>query len=456
MMELTKSQKVAYDAMKSGKNVFITGGAGTGKTKLIQEFISEVDPNMEKTIFMAPTGKAALNMGENGRTIHRTLGLRKDDEHFDKNPAVPKILDSVKRIVIDEISMMRIDLFDYFARLFQKENRYRYQSVDWESNEPLRMPIQLIMVGDFYQLNPVMVVNDTRNDETLLNKWYGKDVGRAYSFQSDFWHKLGIQTYELTEICRQKGNPEFAAALNQLRVGNTECIHYFNENCIIGESNFDPSLITLCGKNKTVEKINNQHIPANKTISHTEISKKVFDADIDWKSIACEKDLVLFPEAHVMCIANNKSAVNGEMGVIKKIYDDEIIIRWNSGKVNAVEKYTWSINRPIVTEKIVKADENGKFIYEKIISSETLYEVTQFPLKLAYASTVHKAQGETISDGGNVYLGKTYGGNREFFNPGQLYTALSRFTDPRNIHLSRPLIESDVIYEKLIYNFFNK
>ena len=430
-MELTKSQKVAYDAMKSGKNVFITGGAGTGKTKLIQEFISEVDPNMEKTVFMAPTGKAALNMGENGRTIHRTLGLRKDDEHFDKNPAVPKILDSVKRIVIDEISMMRIDLFDYFARLFQKENRYR-------------------------QLNPVMVVNDTRNDETLLNKWYGKDVGRAYSFQSDFWHKLGIQTYELTEICRQKGNPEFAAALNQLRVGNTECIHYFNKNCIIGESNFDPSLITLCGKNKTVEKINNQHIPANKTISHTEISKKVFDADIDWKSIACEKDLVLFPEAHVMCIANNKSAVNGEMGVIKKIYDDEIIIRWNSGKTNAVEKYTWSINRPIVTEKIVEVDESGKFIYEKIISSETLYEVTQFPLKLAYASTVHKAQGETISDGGNVYLGKTYGGNREFFNPGQLYTALSRFTDPRNIHLSRPLIESDVIYEKLIYNFFNK
>lgn len=442
MMELTKSQKVAYDAMKSGKNVFITGGAGTGKTKLIQEFISEVDPYVRNTILMAPTGKAAINMKiktpdghiEKGKTVHRTLGIKQKSDLFN-DPSIPKIFHSAKRIIIDEISMMGCDLFDYFSKAFESENCRRYQEVDWESSTPMVDPIQLIVVGDFYQLPP---------------------VNQTYALQSEYWSRFKIKTFELTEICRQKDNPEFAEALNRLRVGDKECIHYFNENCLLGKKHFDPFLITLCGKNPTVKAINDQHIPSDNSVFYADILNNYTNEKPDWSSVPCEETLTLFPDALVMCVANNKSAMNGEIGVVKEIHNNYITVQWKNGNKNDVERYTWSVEKQIETKECVGFDKDNQPIYIKFLLTVTLYEITQFPLVLAYAFTTHKAQGETIKAGGNILLGGNTKYTNEFFAPGQLYTALSRFTDPRNICLSRPLIEHDISVDKFIYNFFNK
>lgn len=439
-MKLTNSQQIAYDALMRGENIFLTGGAGTGKTTLIKQFINEVDPNCEETLLAAPTGKAALNLSIDtdngcvqGSTVHRLFGLKAGPiPEFKGN--VPKIISQASRIIIDEISMMRIDVFDYVADVIMEETNNSF--IRRITNKPL----QIILVGDFFQLPPVLPTTAAEgvSDKQALNAKYEMDVGKGYCFQSYAWELLEIKKYELTEIMRQKDDEEFCKSLNMIRIGDPSGINYINNNC--DQSRFQPDRITLCGTNRNADVINNAMLgrnPNKKVCYQWEIKTKLPPDRITGylKNVQCVEKLILCVGAKVICIANCKSAMNGTIGEITSIADDHVIVKWENGEENRVDPYEWEITRQTIKE------DSGK---TKIISSPVL-SISQLPLKIGYAITVHKAQGETFKEA-NIMT--------DTFETGHLYTALSRCSNVHKMRLYRPLRKDDVKCDQTINNFY--
>lgn len=437
---LTPSQQRAYDAMLRGENVFLTGGAGTGKTTLIKKFIREVDPYCRRTIIAASTGKAALNMEIEapdgkiiyGQTVHKVFHLKAETlPKFNGN--VPPMLKVADRIIIDEISMVRMDIFEYLADAYQEEATNFIRDIEGR-------PLQIILVGDFFQLPPVVKSNceEGDSDKKILGMAYAGDVGKAYCFQSNEWNLLDIKTYELTEIMRQKDDEEFCIALNKIRIGDPSGIDYINKNST--HSKIDLNRITICGKNNNALKINQYMLGQNpnpkECFQWTVETKRQYISNY-LKDLPCEERLYLCKGARVICIANNESAVNGAMGTVTSIGYDDVTVAWDNGEVNKVEAYEWKITRQ-------DADRNPKTGTVTIHTTEIL-KVTQLPLKIAYAITAHKAQGTTLP-AANIYM--------DFFETGHLYTALSRVEKVEGIILRRMLKESDVRCDQVINNFY--
>ena len=437
-MNLTKSQSKALQMLKSGNHIFLTGGAGTGKTTVIKQFIKEVDPYCEYTVLCAPTGKAALNMMIetpdgfiNGNTIHRTFGL-KANNNYPSYPEhnIPKCLEIANRLIIDEVSMLRIDLFDYIIKVIQAASERR-----WDQ-------LQVIMIGDFFQLPPVLpdVAPKGISDKEKLNRQYGYDIGKGYCFLSKQWADMKFTFCNLSEVMRQKDDSAFAIALNKIRIGNPEGITYINQNCARG---FSDKRITICGTNKKAEEINALALSkltskkycfectvySDLSLSSNEIKKYLENANCDTRLNICE-------DARIICIANNECAVNGQMGTVVEIASEGITVQWDNGDLNVVKKYTWEITRQDIVQ-----DGYGK----ESIEAKIIMTIEQYPLKLAYAITVHKSQGSTM-DAVNV--------SADLFETGHLYTALSRCTNVKNLGLKRPLTIQDVKCDKIINDFY--
>ncbi len=444
-MELTIGQKKALETLMSDKNVFLTGGAGTGKTTVMQEWIKEKDPFCYKTILCAPTGRAALNMKIetnygtiNGSTIHRVFGLKANGK-FPRNPAnnIPDELKIAERIVIDEVSMLRLDLFDYIAEVIIAENKER---AFWRSKRPL----QVVLVGDFYQLPPVMVMRSGGevNDREKLSIQYGWDVGKGYCFLGNNWDRLHFITCDLTEVMRQKGDEKFTNSLNKIRTGDVSGIDYINNHCARG---FKKERITICGTNKNAELINERELrkipkPKQKFNADVLIGIDEQEARKYLKDCVCVPELELCEGARVICIANNKTAVNGQMGTVIgfDFTEDEILVEWDDGYIKGIEKFKWEITR-----QVKKTDDAGNVFFD----SEPIMEIIQYPLKLAYAITVHKSQGATL-EAVNIKM--------DLFETGHLYTALSRCPSIKNIGLEQPLTSKDVKCDKVINKFYKE
>lgn len=434
----TPSQARAYAAMKRGENVFLTGGAGTGKTTLIKEFIKDVDPECKKTLLCAPTGKAALNMsiktryGEvQGSTIHRLFGIKAETAPQFRG-GVPKLIQNAERIIIDEISMCRMDVFDYVADTISEEVYNNFiRSLEGR-------PLQIILVGDFFQLPPVVrtTAAEGNSDKEILNAKYRCDIGKAYCFQSPGWDTLDIKTHELTEIMRQK-DVGFCDALNKIRIGDPSGIDFINKNC--DHSPFQPDRITLCGTNRNADAINDamlQRNPNEKITFQWDIESKIQYPDSYLKNVQCVKNLTLCKGARVICIANNPSAVNGQMGEVTYVGEDHVRVKWDGGEENRVDAYEWEIAR-----QELKEGKDGK----KEIKRSVVLKISQLPLKIAYAITIHKSQGETLP-AANIMT--------DTFETGHLYTALSRCADVHKMRLRRQLRPADVKSDKIINIFY--
>lgn len=403
-MSLNDMQKKVAQLVLKGYNLFITGDAGTGKTYAMVEILGSKELEKKVIAYCALTGTAALNI--KGVTLHRFLHLP-TKPLIESTVRISEELKSVDILFIDEIGMARVDTFDYLARAVLKENERRERESEYGISN--KQSIQLILSGDFFQLPPVI----TDNDREVLQMKYGVGLRNGFAFQSEYWDKLNLVSVYLYEIMRQK-EAEFMNNINKIRYGCYDGISYFNYCC-------NPARIeggiTVCGTNKRAKECNYDELNKLDGKTYTSVAKIVGDVK---ETDKCAEDIFEYKVgARVMAVINNYQAgyLNGMLGTIEDATDKKIMVRFDdcSERVIEVERNVWEI-------KAYTAKENEK-THEVSLSEEVVGTFEQFPLKLGYAITIHKAQGKTFSkvnfepycwDNGQLYVGlsraKTAGG----------------------------------------------
>lgn len=435
-IKLNAGQQAAVDAILSGANVFLTGEGGTGKSAAIKRAVGLLRAKARrKTILCAPTGIAARNI--HGSTIHSAF-------RFDLSPKVADALESVEpskvvheadTVIIDEIGMVRRDLMDAIALVVEKENEARSAAAE-EDGEP-RKPLQLVVVGDFSQLPPVV----TKKDRPALVEHYGPgsaDTG-FYAFESDGWKAMGFRTCSLTEPMRQS-DPEFVAMLNRARVGDASCLPYFNR--LAGRGQAPSEAVSIVGSNKVALEANSARL---RDLSGSErLFEAVVKGKFDSNDMAAPSMLVLKEGARVMCVANDRDGryVNGSTGTVEG-FDavtangtPGIAVRLDGGAVVEIGANEWEN-----IEYRVVPDANGK----KRLEAKVVGTFQQFPLKLAWAVTYHKSQGRTL---GAVCI------DPSTFAPGQLYVGLSRATSADGVWLTREIAPGDLVADEAVVRFY--
>lgn len=434
---LDTQQKKAYDTIISGKNVFLSGDAGTGKSTVVNLALSNLKNNV---IALAPTGVAADNIG--GMTIHSFLHITPQTDIFKKPTGrivnqLKKIVMQNTTIVIDEISMCSIALFDYLVdALTQAKMRWG-----------LKSQLQYILVGDFLQLPPVV----TNNDLAAYQHKYPDIKMPYYCFNSSNWKSLSLNNIILKKAQRQKDNQEFQYALNTIRSGRRvqDSVNWFNENAILGLQNFDSNVITLTGTNQQASNYNKQMLDQLDTDEYCFVP----DSHIEHVKYARDtlQTLVLKEGARVMSLINGEdyntgdTYFNGKIGTVTEIEadsdinyaekDDDVDI-WVEFDDGTKASFTWQKQE----NYLYKIDEKGHMV------KQSKGYVKTIPLKLAYAVTIHKAQGQTYTKGANVEL--------TIFAAGQLYVALSRVTNIKNLHLSKALTQNQVMTDWQVVQFY--
>jgi molybdopterin-guanine dinucleotide biosynthesis protein len=410
---------------QTNKSVFLTGKAGTGKTTLLKEIIKSTHKN---TVVVAPTGIAALNAG--GVTIHSMFQLpfggfipannvdahfsdslkfeTKDTlrRHFRMSALKRQVLQNMELLVIDEVSMLRSDLMDAIDFMLQSVRKKRTPFGG----------VQVLFIGDLLQLPPVIRDEEWR---TLRQYYKGKFFFHSHVIQNN--PPLYI---ELSKIFRQS-DETFIELLNNLRNNKitTENINFLNQYV---QPNFDlkanKGYITLTTHNAKADTINLKSITDLNGIA-TEYHAKI-TGDFPEKIYPLEETLELKIGAQIMFIKNDlsveKNYFNGKMGFVKSISKEEIWIHFpEENKSIEVERYEWQNIRYFVNE-------NSKEIEEEVLGT-----FVHYPIKLAWAITVHKSQGLTFD--------KAALDVSQVFAPGQAYVALSRLRSLNGLVLLTPL-----------------
>jgi len=410
---------------QTNKSIFLTGKAGTGKTTLLKEIIRSTHKN---TVVVAPTGIAALNAG--GVTIHSMFQLpfggfipannveahfsdslkfeTKDTlrRHFRMSALKRHVIQNMELLIIDEVSMLRSDLMDAIDFMLQSVRKKRTPFGG----------VQVLFIGDLLQLPPVIREEEWR---TLRQYYKGKFFFHSHVIQNN--PPLYI---ELSKIFRQS-DETFIELLNNLRNNKitTENISFLNQYV---QPNFDlkanKGYITLTTHNAKADTINLQSIN-DLNGSATRYQAKI-TGDFPEKIYPLEETLELKIGAQIMFIKNDLSAeknyFNGKMGFVKSISTEEIWIHFpEENKSIEVERYEWQNIRYFVNE-------NTKEIEEEVLGTYVHY-----PIKLAWAITVHKSQGLTFD--------KAALDVSQVFAPGQAYVALSRLRSLNGLVLLTPL-----------------
>lgn len=440
---LNADQKRIYDKMVAGDNVYLSGNAGTGKSYLIRAFIEYCDKEEIKILKSASTGIAAVNIG--GVTVHSLFKLSGNDlQTLNLVNPVTKMPDNVKKVLnlasvllIDEISMLRIDLFDRIMSYVLMENNSR--------SKRGKRPIQLIFVGDFFQLAPV--VNKKAKDDVILKEAYGKDVGSGYCFQSRLWKTMKVQLETLTEIVRQD-DEAFCKALDSCKMGDSSCIRYFTNNAAKSEIK---GAVWLYGKNNSAYAKNKENLDKLNT------PLRCFSAEYSGNACKedgmCEDKLFLKKGARVLMTSNDVLGrfYNGSMGTIIGFDDEEETINVlidDADSPVAVERKEYEKHeyREEKTYQTVKdKDGNEKEQMFIALALKKTGKAEQYPLKLGYAITIHKSQGQTY-EAMNL--------SPEIFAAGQLYVALSRCKDVKKLYINGYLASRMLITSKEVIAYY--
>lgn len=436
---LDNSNKEFYEAIQAVSEydgiIYLTGRAGTGKTTFLK-YIKTVFK--ENTVILAPTGVAAMNAG--GQTIHSFFHLPlsiflPDDSRFKTkreyegqeifgdvfhfNDEQINIIKSLKLLIIDEVSMVRCDILDAIdkiLRIVRKKKRKLFGGV------------KLLLIGDVFQLPPII-----KNDEwEILNKFYKS----PFFFDSTAIRKGGLKYIELVKIYRQSDS-QFITLLNHIRTNNLS-----QEDFNALNLKFDPCFkedeqyITLSTHNAIVEKINYTKLAALNT-PQVEY-EAIISGDFPKPFWPTERILTLKVGAKVMFLKNDALGryYNGSIGTVKELHENNIAIDIPNGNIVQLymdkwenRVYSWNKTRRSINEDVI-----GYFC--------------QFPIKLAWAITVHKSQGLTFE--------KVIADISQSFSPGQVYVALSRCKSLDGLVLKTLIPRHAIKTDPRVIKFTNK
>lgn len=421
-MLLSDEQSAVVDLLEyTDTCYFITGKAGTGKSTVLKYF---VENTRKKVVALAPTGIAANIIG--GRTIHSFFGLgliiqdvKKDSEVYSGINAESKLIEELDAIIIDEVSMVRSDVMDMIDHKLRVARK----------NASPFGGVQMILFGDLFQLAPVVKGKEV----PIIQSRYQT----AYFFGAPS-ARNNIVVCGLTQVFRQT-DTVFINVLNKIRTG------------AITQTELD-ELYELCGNNRQhiktdmyivptneqVNTINNKQLSLLTTDEYTYRAEIVGDASED--DTPTSERITLKVGAVVMMLCNdiNKNYINGTLAKVVDLTDDTIKVRISGVGIICVERYTWRKYQYKYNEE------------EDTIETKQTGSFTQFPLKLAYAITVHKSQGQTFDHATIDY--KKAGA----FAPGQTYVALSRCRRLEDIQLSVPITKQHIIVNHEAKNYIKQ
>lgn len=444
-MTLKKRQKEAIEVFKKGYNLFLSGEAGTGKSFVIEEIISYLNKENIKYVVCAPTGLAALNV--EGATIHRTFKLSTD---LADNQVDLKNVEEAQVIIIDEISMCRRDVFQKVARaLFDFENPLEEFEIERESRVCRKK--QIVVVGDFFQLPPVLgngdrkIIQQIKEQKLELYNHIADLEEKIYAFQCEEWNKFNFKNIILNEVVRQS-DKDYIDNLNKIRKGEAEGLEFIKKESCKQEIK---NAIYLTSKNKDAEAINKNNLDKIKKEEYTYWAEE--DGEVADSDKPVSKFLKFKVGARVMSVVNivekdkedNTVVVNGMMGTVADLTEDTVTVEFDNGYIHKFEKYKWSIKG---FKEVQEQDkEEGKTVKKMVMSEIGSYR--QIPLKLAWAITIHKSQGQTYEA---VNL------NPNCFCEGQLYVALSRAKDLKKLYLTSSLRRSYLKTSPVVAEFYKK
>ena len=440
---------------------FIHGKAGCGKTYLIKKLVSEVGGCQVLT----PTNLAA-SLYHGARTIHSYFyGVLDDLDEGYQNPqnlvdAKVKVwgiaLKSVRLLIIDEISMVRADLFEMMNQICQRA---------LDNNKPFG-GISIVLVGDMFQLPPIV------SDDAVL-EYLKNEYGGIYFFDSHIVQKelANIKLFELTKSYRQANDPSFVTILDAFRQPSSseEKIEILNAINSRVTDKLPTDAVFVASSNEEVRQVNTQklsELPGTITTLDAEYTIQTKDGKelvtLKHSELPSDKDIceIIVPSAYdaqlrfklgarvVLCKSSKYwGYINGDFGTIEGFNGDYFTIKLDNNT---------TIKCPNPNDRY-KSKQMNEYRYEMVYDSakhrlvrKTPYiqKTKQFPLKLAYAFTIHKAQGQTYE---KVILDL----NSHIFAPGQLYVALSRAKSLQGLYLTKPVTYSDIISDDSIFKFLN-
>jgi len=415
--ELGAAQQAAFDAAMAGRSVLISGPGGVGKSEVTKRIVAALRAQRRTVAVTGSTGMAAVNIG--GVTIHSALGTGRSGNIAEAqqrmgHDSVGKAQDRVGHvdtILIDEVSMLHgdyLDMADWWLNLVRGCGKYK----------PFG-GVQMIFVGDFLQLPPVIRASDK--------------VNRKYAFLAEAWAKLDPAVFLLKRNYRQTGDSDFRLHLNRVRRGAApeDTLAFFNERLRAKlPGGVEPT--RLFPTNREVDRVNAERLEA---LEGEEWSvDATYEGHPKWvealkENMPCLDPLVLKEGAEVVCLRNHKSGwyVNGSRGTVVSMDSRGVVVRLRDGIDVTVERDTWEM---------------------KDASDRVLASVEQFPLKLAWALSIHKSQGQTLDE---MELDP-----RGMFERGQCYTALSRVRTIEGLRLLSPLRDSQIRASKIVVEWYKR